>query len=89
MALGAGTDDVRWMVLRQALVLVLVGVAIGIPVAAAATHLIASMLFGLTTTDPVSIAGAIVGMLATAALAAWIPARRATQVDPLVALRYE
>jgi predicted permease len=89
MALGAGKDSVRWMVLRQALALVLAGVAIGIPVAAAATRLIASLLFGLTASDPVTIAGAIVGMVATAALAAWIPARRATQVDPLVALRYE
>jgi predicted permease len=89
MALGAGTDRVRWMVLRQALVLVLAGVAIGIPVAVAASRLIASMLFGLTASDPVSIAGAIVGMVATAALATWIPARRATQVDPLRALRFE
>jgi predicted permease len=89
MALGAGKDNVRWMVLRQALLVVLIGVAIGIPVAAAATRLIASMLFAVTTTDPISISGAILGMFATAALATWIPCARATRVDPIVALRYE
>jgi ABC-type antimicrobial peptide transport system permease subunit len=89
LALGAEKQDVLWMVLLQALWLVLIGVAIGIPVAAAATHLIASMLFAVNTSDPIAISGAVLGMFATSALAAYIPARRATRVDPMVALRYD
>jgi predicted permease len=89
MALGAEKQDVLWMVLRHALWLVLIGVAIGIPVAAAATRFIASMLFAVNTSDPITISGAVLGMFATAALAAYIPARRATRVDPMVALRYD
>jgi predicted permease len=89
MALGARKEDVLWMVLRQALWLVLVGTLIGIPLAAVATRLIATMLFSVTAGDPVTILCAIFGMFATATLAAYFPARRATRVDPLVALRYE
>jgi hypothetical protein len=81
--------DVLWMVLRQALWLVLTGVAIGIPAAAAAAQLIASMLFAVNASDPIAISGAILGMFAAAALAAWIPARRATRADPMVVLRYD
>jgi predicted permease len=89
MALGAEKEDVLRMVLRQALWLVLIGVAIGVPVAAAATRLIASMLFAVNTSDPIAISAAILAMFATAALATYIPARRATRVDPTVALRYD
>jgi len=87
MALGAETQDVLWTVMRQALVVVLIGVAIGIPAAAVATRLIASMLFTVGTSDPITIAAAIFVMFATALLATWIPARRAVRVDPMVALR--
>jgi predicted permease len=87
MALGAGKHDVRWMVLRQALLLVLIGVAAGIPVAVAAARLIANMLFGVKTSDPLTVSVAILGMFATAAMATWIPCARATRVDPIVALR--
>jgi predicted permease len=69
MALGAGKHDVRWMVLRQALLLVLIGVAAGIPVAVAAARLIANMLFGVKTSDPLTVSVAILGMFATAAMA--------------------
>jgi predicted permease len=89
MALGAEKQDVLWMVLRQALWLVLIGVAIGIPAAAAATQLIGSMLFAVKAGDPFTMAAAILGMVATALVAAFLPARRATRVDPTVALRYE
>ena len=89
MALGAEKQDVLWMVLRQAMWLVLIGVAIGIPAAAAATQLITSMLFAVKAGDPFTFAVAILGMVATAAVAAFLPARRATRVDPTVALRYE
>lgn len=89
MALGARQEDILRKVLREALVLVLVGVAIGIPIALGALRLISSMLFGLKPTDPLTLAMAIAFMLAVAALAAYLPARRASRVDPMVALRYE
>jgi ABC-type antimicrobial peptide transport system permease subunit len=65
------------------------GVAIGIPVSLAAARLIESVLYGLKTTDSATIAFAALVMLAVAALAAYLPARRASKVDPMVALRYE
>ena len=89
MALGARQEDILRKVLREALVLVLVGIAIGIPIALGALRLISSMLFGLKPTDPLTLAGAIVFMLAVAAIAGYLPARRASRVDPMVALRYE
>jgi predicted permease len=87
MALGAEKQDVLWAVMRQALVVVLIGASIGVPAAAVATRLIASMLFTVGTSDPITIAAAIFVMFATALLATWIPARRAVRVDPMVALR--
>jgi len=89
MALGAAKHEVLWMVLRQELVLIVIGVAIGIPVAVASSRMMASMLFAVATWDPASILAAVLLMCASAVLAAWIPARRATKVDPMVALRYE
>ena len=89
MALGASGAGVLWMVMRESLLLVAVGVAIGIPVALAATRLVASVLYGLKASDPVTIAAAALAMVAVAALAGYLPARRAAKVDPMVALRYE
>lgn len=89
MALGAHRGDVLRMVLRETLSLVAVGVAAGIPLAAASRRLIASMLFGVGTTDPITIALAVLVMAGVGLLAGYVPARRATQVDPMVALRYE
>ena len=93
MALGAQHGDVVRMVLRDTLFLVLLAVAIGVPVALAvarlASSLISDLLFGLKATDPVTIVLATVLMVAVALFAAYIPARRATKVDPMVALRYE
>jgi predicted permease len=89
MALGAGSSDVLWMVLREALLLVLAGIAMGIPAAIGAGHLISSMLFGLTPSDPVTISLATLLLVAVAVLAGYLPARRASRVDPMVALRYE
>jgi len=89
MALGAEPSRVLWMVMRESLTLAALGVAIGIPVSLAAARLIASVLYGLKTTDPATIALAALVMIAVAALAAYLPARRASKVDPMVALRYE
>ncbi|MGI9065742.1 MAG: ABC transporter permease [Pyrinomonadaceae bacterium] len=89
MALGAERTHILWMVLRESLLLVAVGVAIGVPAAWAAARLISSQLFGLSASDPVALLTAIVLMTLVAALAGYLPARRAARVDPLVALRYE
>ena len=89
MALGADRRDVLWLVLRDALRLVLLGVALGIPATLAAARLIASQLFGITAADPAAIGLATLVLLGVAAVAGYLPARRATRVDPLVALRGE
>jgi putative ABC transport system permease protein len=89
MALGAERRDVLWLILREALLLVSIGVAIGLPAVLAATRLVSSLLFGLKPADPVSLSVAIILMFIVAAMAGYIPARRATKVDPMVALRYE
>ena len=89
MALGAESSRVLWMVMRESMTLAALGVAIGIPVALAAARLIGSVLYGLKTTDPATIALAALVMIALAALAAFLPARRASKVDPMVALRFE
>ena len=89
VALGARQTTVIWLVLREALALVLLGVAVGIPSALAANRLIASMLFGISPGDLSTIATVSLLLLASALFAAYVPARRATKVDPMVALRYE
>ena len=89
MALGATPRGVRWMVLREALLLVLIGVAAGLPLAVAAARLAAGLLFGLSPTDPATLTAAALVMLGVAGLAAYLPARRASRVDPAVALRQE
>ena len=89
MALGAQAGNVLWLVLRETLLLVSIGIAIGLPVALAATRLVKGLLFGLTTNDPLTITLATLVMLAIAALASYLPARRATKVDPMVVLRHE
>jgi len=89
MALGAQAPAVLWMVLRETLLLVFVGVAIGMPVALAATRLIKGLLFGLGANDPLTIALSVFAMLAVAALAGYLPARRAASVDPMTVLRHE
>jgi ABC-type antimicrobial peptide transport system permease subunit len=89
MALGALPGDVLGMVMREAMTLVAIGVIIGLGAAIATTRYIESFLFGLTATDPVTIAAAILVMLAVAATACFLPARRASSVDPMTALRYE
>jgi predicted permease len=89
MALGAERADILRMVMRETLLLVVAGVAIGIPVALAAARLISSRLFGLTPTDQLMVLLATLLMTAVAAFAGYLPARRASRVNPMVALRYE
>jgi ABC-type antimicrobial peptide transport system permease subunit len=89
MALGAERSHLRWMVIREILLLLALGVAIGVPAALAGNRLISNMLFGLQPADPVSLLTAVGVMLFVAALAGYLPARRASLVDPMVALRCE
>jgi putative ABC transport system permease protein len=89
MALGAKPWGIVGLVLRSALVPLAVGIAAGVPAARALSRLIESMLFGLTPADPIAVGGATLMLVMVAHLAAFLPARRAARVDPLVALRSE
>lgn len=87
MALGAGQSSVVWMVLRETLLLAGIGVAIGLAGAYWVSQLIQNQLFGVQATDLITMAGAALGLAAVAALAGFVPARRATGIDPMTALR--
>ncbi|HEV2884228.1 MAG TPA: ABC transporter permease [Pyrinomonadaceae bacterium] len=89
MALGAQLRDVMKLVLKRGVTLALVGVAVGVAGALALTRLLSTLLFGVTAVDLATFASVSLGLIAVAILACYIPARRATKVDPLVALRYE
>jgi predicted permease len=89
MALGARSQQVLWMILRESLMLSIAGIALGLPLALAGARLLRSFLFGLAPEDPLSFALAVFATCAVVVAASAIPARRATRVDPLVALRYE
>jgi putative ABC transport system permease protein len=89
VALGASRSTILRMILRETLILATVGLAVGVPCALAASHLIGHMLFGVSANDPVTLAAVAFTLAAVAALAGFVPARRAMQVDPMVALRHE
>jgi putative ABC transport system permease protein len=89
MALGAERGDVLGMILRQGLTLILIGVALGFAGAWASTRALESMLFQVHSTDALTFVGACLVLMAAGLLACYLPARRATEVDPMVALRYE
>jgi ABC-type antimicrobial peptide transport system permease subunit len=89
MALGAQQSDLVRLVVGQGILLALVGAAIGVAGAVCVTHLMTSMLYGVQANDPATIAGVAVLLTVVALAACYIPARRATRVDPMIALRYE
>jgi ABC-type antimicrobial peptide transport system permease subunit len=89
MALGAKVGDILRLVFRRGMTLTLIGVVVGMILAFALTRLMTSLLFGVTPTDATTFATVAFGLILVALAACLIPARRATKVDPLVALRYE
>ena len=88
-ALGAQTSDIFQLVFRQGIALVIIGLIIGLALATVLTRFIVSQLYGVSPTDPATFAAIALLLTIVALLACWIPARRATKVDPLVALKYE
>jgi len=89
IALGAERRDILKLIVRQGMVLVLIGAGLGLALALTATRVVKSLLFGVSATDPLTFASVVVVLIEVALLACYLPARRATKVDPLVALRYE
>jgi predicted permease len=89
IALGAAPSEITWMVLREGLLLIAVGVAIGLPLSLAAGRITASLLYGIKPNDPMTFGLTIAALLAIGVLAALLPARRAAAVEPIEALRHE
>lgn len=89
MALGAKRNQVLWMVLKETLLLVAAGAAVGIPLTLGATRFVRSQLFGVEPHDPLTLALAVLLLTSVAAIAGYLPALRASRVDPIVALRHE
>ena len=88
-ALGASPMQILWLVVGRGLFISLIGVAIGLAAAFQLTRVVAGMLYGVTATDPLVFAGVPVLLIAVSMLASYVPARKATRIDPLEALRYE
>ena len=89
IALGAERSDILKLIIRQGIFLISIGAGLGLALALAATRVLQSLLFGISATDPLTFAVVLFVLVGVALLACYLPARRATKVDPLVALRYE
>ena len=89
MTLGARRGAVIWLVMRETLLLLAIGTAIGVPAAFALTSLASSLLYDIKPTDPIATTGAVLLLASVALLATWIPARRATRIYPMETLRHE
>jgi macrolide transport system ATP-binding/permease protein len=89
MALGAQRSAVVWMVLREVIVLAAVGTAISLPMALGTSKFVESFLFGMKPNDPLALALAVATLLSAALLAGYMPARKASRIDPMIALRHE
>jgi ABC-type antimicrobial peptide transport system permease subunit len=89
VALGASAITILKMVLRETMLLAAVGLAVGLPVAFASSHVLGHLLFGVSPSDPATLVAVSLTLALVAAAAGYLPARRATQVDPLVALRHD
>jgi len=88
LAIGAERKDVLWLVLGEGITMALAGIAVGVAAALVLTRLMSSLLFGVSASDPITFAGVALLILLVALVASYVPARRATRVDPMVALRY-
>ena len=89
LALGAQSHALLWLILRECMLLLVLGLAIGVPVALGSTHILKSLLYELNPLDPTAISIAIAAVSVMTIVAAWLPARRATKIDPVQALRTE
>jgi len=87
IALGAQNSTVHWMILRESLILLGIGLALGLPLSLGGLRVLQSQLFELSASDPLTLSGSVLIIASVTLLAAWMPARRATKVDPMVALR--
>jgi ABC-type antimicrobial peptide transport system permease subunit len=89
VALGAQRSGITWMILREVFVLAMVALAIGIPAVLAGTRAVKSFLYGIQPDDPASIAASVIVLLTAGLAAGYLPARRASRIDPMVAVRHE